>query len=441
MEREALKESEPQACGRGESVLARLYEYQGKQLLRNEDFPVPEGDVASTPDEAGKIAERIAKPVTIKAQIWATGRFKAGGIRFAENSKQAQEAARDLLGREIKGNRVEKVLVEERLQIQKEYYAGIIIDPSRGIRAPVAIFSSEGGVDIEEVAERSPEKIARKTIDVRRGIRSYDAFNLALKTGVPTDLLPQVASAIRSIYAIFDKYDAGAAEVNPIVVTSDKKVVAADCRVTIDDASTFRHPELGIDFPREFPKPPTQLDRIAWTIEEGDYRGTCYFAQMVPEITEKGYIGYHGIGGGGAILGVDAINREGLKIANYSDTSGNPTAAKVYRCAKVILSQPGIEGYMLGGFVVTNQEQWHHAHGIVKALREDLADKPGFPVVLLLCGNKEKEALKILNEGLGDLPIRLEIFGIERVYDTRFLASRMKTMVDEYRKDRSAEGG
>jgi succinyl-CoA synthetase beta subunit len=114
---------------------------------------------------------------------------------------------------------------------------------------------------------------------------------------------------------------------------------------------------------------------------------------MVPEVSESAYIGYHGVGDGGAILGVDALNRQGLKIANYSDTSGNPTAAKVYRYAKVILSQAGIEGYMLGGFIMANQEQWHHAHGIVKALREDLVGKPGFPVLLLLCGNKEKESL------------------------------------------------
>jgi succinyl-CoA synthetase beta subunit len=420
--------------------LVRLYEFQGKQLLKNAGVLVPKGKVASTSDEAKSVAEEIGAPVAVKAQIWTTGRLKAGGIRFAENPEQARSAARELLGSEIKGNKVERVLVEEKLQIEREYYAGVIIDPSRSIRAPVAIFSSEGGVDIEDIAEKSPEKIARKTIDVMRGIRRYDAFNLAVSTGVPSDLLSPVANVVCGICEVFKTYDARAAEINPIVVTGDRKVLAADCRVTIDDSSAFRHPELGIDFPREFPKPPTQLDKIAWTIEEGDYRGTCYFAQMVPSINEPGYIGYHGIGGGGAILGVDALNRQGLKIANYSDTSGNPTAAKVYRCAKVILSQPGIEGYMLGGFVVTSQEQWHHAHGILKALGEELAEKPGFPVVLLLCGNKEKEALEILREGLGDLPIRLEIYGSERVYDTGFLASRMRTMVDEYRKERSSKG-
>jgi succinyl-CoA synthetase beta subunit len=187
---------------------------------------------------------------------------------------------------------------------------------------------------------------------------------------------------------------------------------------------------------REAPTPPTELDKIAWWIEEGDLRGTCYIAQMVQEIKGSNYVGYHGLGGGGAILGVDALNREGLKIANYADTSGNPTAAKVYRAAKVIFSQPGIEAYFLGGFMYANQEQWHHAHGIVKALREEMPKRPGFPCVLLLCGNTEEESLKILHEGTKGLPGRIEIYGGDKVYETEFLAKRVKALIIEYRKER-----
>jgi succinyl-CoA synthetase beta subunit len=135
---------------------------------------------------------------------------------------------------------------------------------------------------------------------------------------------------------------------------------------------------------------------------------------------------------------VDALNRQGLKIANYADTSGNPTAAKVYRAAKVIISQPDIEGYMLGGFIVANQEQWHHAHGVVKALREELPKRPGFPCVILLCGNKEKESMEILKEGTADLQKQnpIEIYGSDKVYETEFLAKRMRALIDEYRKKR-----
>jgi succinyl-CoA synthetase beta subunit len=419
--------------------MVRLYEYQGKQLLKSAGIAVPEGGVASTPQEARSIAEKVGKPVVIKAQIWVTGRFKAGGIKFAENADEAEKAAASLLGAVIKGQKVEKVLVEERLEIDRELYAGVIVDSSRKARCPLLIFSMEGGVDIEELAREHPEKVAKMYIDYLRGVRIYDAINLIKKCGVPSNLLRTLAPVLCRIYDVFTKYDARVVETNPLVVTKDGSIVAADCRIAIDDSSVYRHPELGIRVAREFNEPPTLLDTIAWTVEENDYRGTAYFKQMVSEIKEPGYIGYHGIGGGGAILGVDALQRVGLKIANYADTSGNPTASKVYRIAKIILSQPGIEGYLLGGFIVANQEQWHHAHAIVKALREELANKPGFPVVILLCGNKEEESLEILKEGLKDLPIRLEIYGSEHVYDTDFIAQRMRALVDEYRKDRGVK--
>jgi succinyl-CoA synthetase beta subunit len=416
--------------------MARLHEYQGKQLLEAIGVPVPEGDVACTPEEAGEIAEKIGKPVAIKAQIWATGRFKAGGIKFADDPDGAKKAAEELLGAEIKGFKVEKVLVEERLNIEREYYAGVIVDGSYKVRAPVVMLSAEGGVDIEEVPA---ERIASKVVDIFHGFRTYDAYNLALKLGVGTELLQPIGTVACGLYRVFRRYDARAAEINPLVLTEEGKIIAADCRISIDDSSVQRHPELEIKVPRETDRPLTELDRIAWGIEEKDYRGICFFAQMVPEIEEQGYIGYHGIGGGGAILGVDALARQGLRIANYADTSGNPTAAKVYRCAMCILSQPGIEGYLLGGFVVANQEQWHHAHGLIKAFKEELADRPGFPVVIVLAGNKEKESLEILKKGLRDLPIRLEIYGSERVYDTDFIAQEMRMLVEAYRKERGVE--
>jgi succinyl-CoA synthetase beta subunit len=418
--------------------MARLFEYQGKELLKKAKVPIPQGEVATTPREAGEIAKKVGKPVAIKSQIWAGGRGKAGGIQFAQSPEEAETVASQLLGSEIKGLTVERVLVEEKLDIDREFYAGVIIDASREVRAPAVMFSTEGGVDIEEVPA---EKIAQMNVDVIRGLRFYDALNLAIKLKVPTKLLPAIAQTILGLYETFKGYNCRTAEINPLVLTKDGKIYAADCRMAIDDSSVFRHPELGIDVARESSTPPTELDKIAWQIEEGDLRGTCYIAQMIPEIKEPGVVGYHGIGGGGAILGVDALNRQGLKIANYADTSGNPTAAKVYRAAKVILSQAGIEGYMLGGFIVANQEQWHHAHGVVKALREELMDKPGFPVVLLLCGNKEKESLEILQEGTKDLPARVEIYGSDRVYETEFLAKRMKALIEEYRKERGVKEG
>jgi succinyl-CoA synthetase beta subunit len=413
--------------------MARLYEYQGKQILKEIGVPVPEGDVASTAQKAREIAERIGKPVAVKAQIWATGRFKAGGIKFADDPGGAEKAAGELLGAEVKGFPVEKVLVEEKLDVEHEYYAGVIVDDSYKVKGPVVIFSTEGGVDIEEVAATSPEKISRLNVDIFQGLRLYDAYNLALAVGVKGALLDPIGKAIRGTYELSKRCDARSAEVNPLVLTADGKVYAADCRVSVDDASVVRHPELGITVPRESDSPPTEFDQIAWKIEEKDYRGVCFLVQMTPDIEEGGYIGYHAIGGGGALLAADTLVRHGLKLANYADTSGNPTAAKVYRCARLILSQPGLEGYCLLGAVIASQDQWHHAHGLVKAFREELADRPGFPVVILIAGNKEKEALEILREGLKDLPIGLELYGREYIHKLDFVAERMKALVEEYR--------
>jgi succinyl-CoA synthetase beta subunit len=412
--------------------MARLYEYQGKQILKEAKVAIPRGEVAATPEEAGTITAKLGKPVVVKAQIWAGGRGKAGGIKFADNPAEAQAVAGSLLGAEIKSLKVEKVLVEEKLDIEKEYYVGVIIDPSMNARCPVVMFSTEGGMDIEAVP---PEKIAQMNVDVLRGFKLYDALNLAVQLKVPTKVLPGIAQAIAGLYQTVKNYNCRIAEINPLVLTKDGKLIAGDCRIAIDDASVFRHPEFGIEVAREAPTPPTELDKIAWGIEEGDLRGTAYIAQMVQEIKGPNYVGYHGLGGGGAILGVDALTREGLKIANYADTSGNPPASKVYRAAKVIFSQPGIEAYFLGGFMYANQEQWHHAHGVVKALREEMPKRPGFPCVLLLCGNREAESLEILYEGTKGLPGRIEIYGGDKVYETQFLAKRVKALIMEYRQE------
>lgn len=418
--------------------MARLYEYQGKELLKQEGILVPDGGVATTPAGVREIAQRIGKPVAVKVQIWAGGRGKAGAIRFAETPQEAQNIAEELFGSQVKGFQVRRLLVEEKLDIDREFYVGVIVDPSKEVRAPVMIFSSEGGMEIEEVPE---DKISRVNVDILLGLRPFHALDLARRAGVPRNLLEKVADINAKLYRVFRKWDCRTLEINPLVLTKQGKLVAADCRAAIDDSSVYRHPELGITVARESNQEPTDFDEIAWSIEEGDLRGTGYVAQMNQEIEAIATVGYHGIGGGGAILGVDALNKAGLRVANYADTSGNPPASKVYRVAKLVLSQPGIEGYCLGGFIMANQEQWHHAHGLVKALREELPKRPGFPVVLLLCGNREPEALEILREGVKDLPNPIEIYGREHVYDTAFIAQRMRSLVEEYQKKRAGQGG
>jgi len=415
--------------------MPKLYEYQGKRLLKQLGVPVPQGDVASTPAEARRIAAKLAKTVVIKAQVGATGRFKAGGIKFADNASEAEKVARELLGKEIKGLRVEKVLVEEKLPIEKEFYAGVIVNDSYKVKGPVLMFSTQGGVDIEEVAAKFPEKVVSMNVDVLEGLTSEDTRDLISKLDVSPSLVEPLSQVVYGLYQVFKKYSARSAEINPLVLTQDGGIFPADCRIVVDEASVFKHPELEIEYPRDIGRAPTELEQLAWKVEEEDYRGVGYFVQMAKDFGPgEGYIGFHGIGGGAAMLGADALIRHGLKLADYADTSGNPTASKVYRVVKLIFSQPNIDGYILMGACIANQEQWHHAHALVRALREELANRPNFPAILLIAGNKEAESLEILREELKGLPAGVEVYGRDYVYNVDYVAERMKELVAEYRR-------
>lgn len=374
--------------------------------------------------------------MAVKAQVWTTGRFKAGGIGFADSPEQAGDVAREILGKDIKGLKTQEVLVEEKLGIGKEFFLSITVSDSYRVRGPVVLFSTEGGVDIEETAEKHPERISTMSVDYLRGFELADGRTLISRLEVPTSLVDQLSDIACKMYEVFTKWDANAVEVNPLVLTTNGRILAADCRIMLDDNSLFRHPEFKIELPRDMTRPPTDLEKIAWKIEENDYRGVCYFIQLNPDIEEirrGGFIAFHGIGGGASMLAADALIQKGLKLATYADTSGNPTASKVYRAIKVLLSIPGIEGYCLAGAVVANQEQWYHAYAVVKALREEARERPGFPALILIAGNKESEAHRIIDEGLRDVPLQWELYGREHVYDTDLLAERMASLVEQYR--------
>jgi succinyl-CoA synthetase beta subunit len=414
--------------------MVRLVEHEAKSLLRTVGVSTPRGEVVSSPVEARRVAERLGKPVAIKAQVSATGRFKAGGIGFANDPNEATKIAGRILGASIKGFLVKEVLVEEKLDVEKEFYGGVIVDDSYKVRAPVLMFSTRGGVDIEQVAAEHPTEVGRIVVDVLDGLSLDSVENLIRNLGVSSDLADRLGNVAYGVYQIFSKYGARSVEVNPIVQTSDGMTYAADCRIVLDESSTSKHPELGIDFPRDIGRPPTDLEKKAWKIEETDFRGIAYFIQMAEFKQGEPYVGFHGIGGGGAMLGADALVRHGLKLANYADTSGNPTASKVYRIVKTIFSQPSIDGYVLMGAVVANQEQWHHAHALVRALREELTDRPKFPVVILIAGNKENESIEILKHGLTGLPAQIEVYGRDYVYNVDYVAERVKKLVDDYKE-------
>ncbi len=404
--------------------MARLHEYQGKALLKEHKIPIPRGGIASTPEEARRIAADIGGEVMVKAQAWVTGRAGLGAILRAQSPDEAEAAAGDMLGMAIGSFTVEQVLVEEWLDIEREFYAGVIIDDQ--LRTPVVIFSSVGGTSIEEIAREHPHKVARLTVDIDDRLRDYQARNLVRKAGVHGRLQRDLGGIVTQLYEVAHTYEARAAEINPLVLTREGKLYAADCRITIDDYAVFRHPELGIEIARELDRPPTELEKIAYRVEANDYRGTFYFIQMAEDFGRgQGYIGFHGAGGGGSMMSMDALLRRGYKLATYVDTSGNPPASKVYRAAKIILSLP-VDGYFASGSGVASQEQFHSARGLVKAFLEE---RPLIPAVIRLGGNMEEKAIEILERAAPEIPGPLEGYGKDDSAD--FCAQRLQFLLRE----------
>ncbi|MHB1652722.1 MAG: ATP-grasp domain-containing protein [Desulfitobacteriaceae bacterium] len=424
--------------------MAKFLEHQGKEWLRKAGLPVPNGRAASTPEEARRIAEEIGKPVAVKGQVQAGGRGKAGIVKLVNTPAEAEAATQEILSKTVKGLPIRQVLIEEKLDIKKEFYCSFVVNGSREARSPMLMFSTEGGMDIESVSE---ELIFKVNIDPIHGLQVYDAVDVAAQAGIPAQDLSKFATFLSKLSQAYKKYDCQTLEINPFVMTGSGELVCADCKMEIDNSAVGRHPEFEIKIARDLPGEATELDLIGWSIEETDARGTGFLMNMGYDEESPSYIGYHPIGGGSAMMGLDALNQVGLKPANYADTSGNPVGSKIYRVAKSVLSQPNIDGYLLGGFMMANQEQWHHAHAIVKVLRELLpTQKPGLPCVLLLCGNREDESLEILKKGLADLMTsegpgkRIEIYGKEHVTDTKFIGERLLALSTEYRAEKEAQG-
>lgn len=415
--------------------MARLHEFQGKALLAKHKIAVPRGRQAATAAEARAIAEEIGGPVMVKMQAWVTGRAAMGGIKKAATPNEAAEAAAGMLGRRVKNFNVDWVLIEEQIAIKREFYAGIIIDDVS--RAPVMIFSSAGGTGIEEIAVEHPDKVAKTTIDIVRGLQDYQARDLARQAGIEGSLLNSMASLLVKLWETARDVEARAAEINPLVLTADGKLMAADCRVTVDDYAVFRHPDLGIEIAREMDRPPAELERIAYAVEADDYRGTFFFLQLEEDF-EKGdrVIGFHGAGGGGSMMSMDAVLRRGYKLANFVDTSGNPPASKVYRAARIILSQRGLDGYFGSGSGVASQEQFHSARGLVKAFLEEPLM---VPAVIRLGGNAEEQAVEILERVNGLIPAPVE--GYKKDDSPDYCAERLDILITNHEPPALRPGG
>ncbi len=410
--------------------MARLFEYQGKEILKRAGFTIPDGKVCTSPEETEETAKKLGGTVAVKAQVWVTGRKAKGLIRFCKTPEAAREAAEELLGQVVNNFPIEKLLVEKLLEVDRELFAAIIIDDAEA--QPVVIFSSLGGSGIEETARKHPEAVARKHIDLKVGLRDFEARELVRKTTLDRSHYNKAAATLVKLYKAARLTETRSIEINPLIITKDGQWVAADCHATVDDYAVFRHPELGIEIARELDHPITTLERLAYGVEKSDYRGTFYFFQIIQDIPEAGkntqgedIIGFHGAGGGGSMISMDSLGKTNFAIANFCDTSGNPPASKVYRAAKIILAQGPIRGYFASGSGVASQEQFHSARGFLKAFRELGLS---VPAVIRLGGNKEEVAIEILKTHLADIGVPVEAYGKDD--SAVSCAERLRALVD-----------
>src|SRR5437899_2878678 len=400
--------------------MARLHEYQGKAILAASGFKIPRGRAASTVDEAVATAKELGGEVVVKIQAWTTGRAGIGGVGFANKPHDVRAHAERMLSMKVGQFPVEAVLVEEKIDIDREFFLSFAIDDAA--RAPVIIFAGGGGTGIEERAAFT----RRIPCDVDRGASDSAIDEAVNSCGLSPAEAKQLAESIRKLFRAARSVEARSLEINPLVLTKNGEFVAADCRITIDDYAVGRHPELGIEIAREFDHPPTALERTAYAVEQNDHRGTFYFAQLATTAPKrsKGLVGFHGAGGGGSMMSMDAIVNAGFTIANFTDTSGNPSASKVYRAARIILAQRDLVGYFGSGSGVASQEQCWSAYGLAKAFWALDLD---IPAVIRLGGNTEDRAVEILHR-MSKL-LRAPVEGYRKTDTPAFIATRFSELV------------
>jgi succinyl-CoA synthetase beta subunit len=352
----------------------KIHEYQAKEIFADAGIPVPRGEVAETVADAVGLAEQYGRPVMVKAQVHVGGRGKAGGVKFAENVEAVRVWAQKILGLDIKGLTVNKVLITEAVDILTESYVGIIID--RATKCPVIMVSPAGGIDIEEVAAETPEKIHKLAVNPTRGLRSYQARDLAAKLYKDIKQVRQAADIIMKLYDVFWKVDASLVEINPLITTPDGKVLAIDAKLNVDDNGLYRQREVNAmrDIQSE---DPAEVEA-----REGDLS----FVKL------NGNIGCIVNGAGLAMATMDLVKHYGGDPANFLDIGGSSNPQKVLTAMKIILSDSNIRSILINIFGgITRCDDV--ANGIVMAYEEL---KPEIPVVVRLTGTNEAKAQKIL---------------------------------------------
>ena len=359
-----------------------LFEYQARDLFEANGVPVLGGAVASTPEEARAAAEKLGGRVVVKAQVKIGGRGKAGGVKLAENPEDAYEKAKAILGMDIKGHLVRKVMIAQAAPIESEYYLAILLD--RAARSFLVMASVAGGMDIEEVAHKTPEKLARVHVDPNEGLDKLKALEIVKKGAFPENVTSDVADVLVTLWKTFQQSDATLVEVNPLVKTVDGRIIALDGKVTLDDNAAFRHPdhEALIDHAATNP-----LEALA---KEKDLN----------YVKLDGEVGVIGNGAGLVMSTLDVVayagEKFGVKPANFLDIGGGASAQVMADGLSIILGDPAVRSVFVnvfGGITACDAV----ANGIVQAL-EMLGDKATKPLVVRLDGNNVAEGRRILNE-------------------------------------------
>ncbi|MBW8771850.1 MAG: ADP-forming succinate--CoA ligase subunit beta [Gemmatimonadetes bacterium] len=355
-----------------------LHEYQARGLLKAAGVPMPDGDVAATPAEAEAIAKRLGGTVVVKAQVHAGGRGKAGGVKLAKDAAEAKGYAEKILGMQIKGLTVYKVLVVPAAEIATEAYCGIIMD--RESQRPVFMVSPAGGIDIEEVAAKTPEKIKKLAVDPRYGLLPHEALGLGLFLYADIAKARAAAAIIQQLYTVFVGSDASLAEINPLVTTPDGKVLALDAKVSIDDNALDRHPDLAAMRDETAEEPSEVLARKA----------NLTFIKL------DGNVGCVVNGAGLAMATMDLVKYYGGDPANFLDIGGSSNPEKVVNALKIITADKNVKGILFnifGGITRTDD--------VANGIKTALASFPvKVPIVVRLTGTNEAEAVKIL-DGIG----------------------------------------
>ncbi|MFK7800704.1 MAG: ADP-forming succinate--CoA ligase subunit beta [Anaerolineae bacterium] len=353
-----------------------LYEYQAKRLFAKYGIPIPQGDVAKTPEEAKAIAEKMGGRVIVKSQVHVGGRGKAGGVKLADDAADAAAKAKEILGLDIKGHITRIVLIDELAPggIEQEIYLAILTD--RAAKKPMIMASYEGGMDIEAVAEETPEKIFKVWVDPALGLKGYHATYIASGMGLPKNLWKEFGVLLSNLYTCFMSSDAELAEINPLVITGEGHLMALDGKVTIDDSALYRQPELAAMEDKEA-IPASELKAAEAGVS---------FIQL------DGNIGCMVNGAGLAMTTMDIIQLFGGSPANFLDIGGGANAEKVTTALEIILSDPKVKAVLINIFGgITRGDEV--AKGIVAALESIDTD---VPMVLRLAGTNAKEGLEIL---------------------------------------------